>query len=95
MGTFPLFVKAIFPAPAATRHRSVAFPPVPKRFWTQRGAPLAYHTPMAYTARGRGKRSGLRLIYFWIEKKQLCDLLYLYAKNEQGDLTAAQARTLA
>ena len=44
---------------------------------------------------GRGKRGGLRLIYFWIEKRQLCYLLYLYAKNEQGDLTAAQTRTLA
>ena len=44
---------------------------------------------------GRGKRGGLRVIYYWVPKDQVCYMLYVYAKNEQGDLTAAQTRLLA
>ena len=43
---------------------------------------------------GRGKRGGLRVIYYWAVEDNVCYLLFLYAKNEQGDLTPAQIRTL-
>jgi hypothetical protein len=43
---------------------------------------------------GSGKRGGLRIIYFWERSGAVFYMLYAYAKNEQGDLTAAQVRTL-
>jgi len=46
-------------------------------------------------AEGRGKRGGLRVIYFWEKARQTCYMLFLYRKNEQGDLTADQVRSLA
>jgi mRNA-degrading endonuclease RelE of RelBE toxin-antitoxin system len=44
---------------------------------------------------GRGKRGGVRVIYYWAPAVQTVYLLYVYAKNEQGDLTPTQARALA
>jgi mRNA-degrading endonuclease RelE of RelBE toxin-antitoxin system len=44
--------------------------------------------------RGRGKRGGLRLIYYWEPDLDVIYMLYLYAKNEQGDMTPAQLRVL-
>ena len=44
---------------------------------------------------GRGKRGGLRVIYYWDKTSSRCFMLFLYGKNEQGDLTPAQVRTLA
>ena len=44
---------------------------------------------------GRGKRGGVRVIYYWAPEPETVYLLYLYAKNEQGDLTPAQAKALA
>jgi hypothetical protein len=44
---------------------------------------------------GRGKRGGLRVIYFWDEAIETFYLLYLYPKNEQEDFTARQLRVLA
>src|SRR6266850_4075740 len=43
---------------------------------------------------GGGKRGGLRVIYFWAAAERAFYMLYIYAKSEQGDLTAAQARVL-
>jgi len=45
--------------------------------------------------KGSGKRGGLRVIYFWDKTSSTCYMLFLYSKNEQGDLTAAQVRVLA
>ena len=45
--------------------------------------------------KGGGKRGGFRIIYFWHKASATCYMLFLYRKNEQGDLTAAQTRTLA
>lgn len=50
---------------------------------------------LRWAAAGRGKRGGLRLIYYWEPESQTFYMLYLYAKNEQGDLTAAQVKMLA
>lgn len=44
---------------------------------------------------GRGKRGGVRLIYYWEPGKQTFYMLYLYAKNEQEDLTFEQLKVLA
>ena len=43
---------------------------------------------------GAGKRGGLRIIYYWVPGEQAFYMLYVYAKNEQGDLIRAQARSL-
>lgn len=46
-------------------------------------------------AQGGGKRGGFRIIYYWHKASRTFYMLFLYRKNEQGDLTAAQTRTLA
>lgn len=43
---------------------------------------------------GTGKRGGLRVIYYWSARHAEFYMLYAYTKNEQGDLTHKQARTL-
>jgi len=49
---------------------------------------------LRWAAEGRGKRGGLRVIYYWEPAQEAFYMLYLYAKNEQGDLTPAQVRAL-
>ncbi|HYU09472.1 MAG TPA: type II toxin-antitoxin system RelE/ParE family toxin [Gemmatimonadales bacterium] len=49
---------------------------------------------LRWGGRGRGKRGGLRVIYYWALGEQTFYILYVYAKNEQGDLTPAQVKTL-
>jgi mRNA-degrading endonuclease RelE of RelBE toxin-antitoxin system len=44
---------------------------------------------------GRGKRGGLRIVYFWDEPSETFYMLYAYPKNVQEDLTAQQVRFLA
>ena len=44
---------------------------------------------------GRGKRGGLRLIYYWHAEREVILMLFLYRKSEQKDLTADQKRILA
>jgi hypothetical protein len=44
---------------------------------------------------GRGKRGGARVIYYVWNERDLCYLIFAYAKNEQGDLTPAQLKALA
>ena len=43
---------------------------------------------------GRGKRGGVRLIYYWAAKQDRILMLLMYAKNEQDDLTAEQLKVL-
>lgn len=50
---------------------------------------------LRWAAPGRGKRGGVRLIYYWEPERQTFYMLYLYAKNEQGDLTSDQLKVLA
>lgn len=50
---------------------------------------------MRWGGKGTGKRGGLRVIYYWDKPTSTCYMLFLYRKNEQGDLTAAQVRVLA
>ena len=49
---------------------------------------------LRWGAKGRGKRGGLRLIYYWAPQEQAFYMLYVYAKNEQSDLTPAQVKIL-
>ena len=38
---------------------------------------------------------GVRVIYYWATGEATIMMLYLYTKQAQGDLTAAQVRQLA
>jgi hypothetical protein len=44
---------------------------------------------------GRGKRGGLRIIYYWHDEREIFLMLFLYRKSEQKDLTSDQRRILA
>lgn len=44
--------------------------------------------------RGKGKRGGLRIIYFWWQSGKQFWLFTVYNKNEMDDLTAAQHKIL-
>jgi hypothetical protein len=50
---------------------------------------------LRWGAPGRGKRGGLRVIYHWNAREDVAYMLFVYAKNEQGDLTAAQVNALS
>jgi hypothetical protein len=50
---------------------------------------------LRWGAEGRGKRGGLRVIYHWDAKDELAYMLFVYAKNEQGDLTPSQVKLLS
>ncbi|OGT80355.1 MAG: hypothetical protein A3H91_13780 [Gammaproteobacteria bacterium RIFCSPLOWO2_02_FULL_61_13] len=43
---------------------------------------------------GTGKRSGIRVIYYWAPADAAFYMLYAYAKNEQSNITPVQARVL-
>ena len=49
---------------------------------------------LRWSAAGRGKRGGVRVIYFWYVAKGRIYLLALYAKNERDDLSAEEQRVL-
>jgi len=49
---------------------------------------------MRYGLRGKGKRGGMRVIYYWVLRGETILLLYAYAKNAQADLTESQKKTL-
>jgi hypothetical protein len=44
---------------------------------------------------GLGKRGGARVVYYFYNEDFPIFLLALYAKNEKGDLTAAEKREFA
>jgi mRNA-degrading endonuclease RelE of RelBE toxin-antitoxin system len=43
---------------------------------------------------GRGKRGGVRVIYYWIRDRDWILMLLAYPKSEREDLTAEQKRVL-
>src|SRR6266542_7035537 len=43
---------------------------------------------------GRGKRGGVRVIYYWGVAQQRLLMLFLYSKNEQDDLSPDQLKIL-
>jgi len=50
---------------------------------------------LKWKQRGRGKRGGVRVIYYWYVESRLLYMVYAYAKADQGDLTPSQIRKLA
>ncbi|MGH7977821.1 MAG: hypothetical protein ACREE6_00490 [Limisphaerales bacterium] len=49
---------------------------------------------LRWPGRGRGKRGGLRVIYYWRVATDRISLLLAYPKNEMDDLTAEQVKIL-
>jgi|SRR5215217_1231672 len=49
---------------------------------------------LRWALRGKGKRGGLRVIYYWDPADGVIYLLFLYPKNQQEDLTPSQLRLL-
>jgi mRNA-degrading endonuclease RelE of RelBE toxin-antitoxin system len=47
-----------------------------------------------WAATGRGKRGGVRVIYYWAVDRETLLMLLIYGKNEQDDLTPEQLRVL-
>jgi hypothetical protein len=50
---------------------------------------------LRWSAQGRGKRGGARVIYYWHVPGEHIYLIYGYVKSEREDLTPQQLRTLA
>jgi mRNA-degrading endonuclease RelE of RelBE toxin-antitoxin system len=48
-----------------------------------------------WQAAGRGKRGGVRVVYYWAQDPQVILMLLMYGKNERDDLLAHQKKTLA
>jgi hypothetical protein len=46
-----------------------------------------------WSAQGRGKRGGIRVIYYKIEEDEIY-MLFAYPKNKQEDLTIEQLKVL-
>jgi hypothetical protein len=49
---------------------------------------------MRWGIQGRGKRGGVRVIYYWAVQQDRILMLLLYAKNVQDDLTTKQLKVL-
>ena len=49
---------------------------------------------LRWAGSGRGKRGGLRVIYYWWVARQRISMLMVYPKNEQDDLTPDQLKKL-
>ena len=47
-----------------------------------------------WTMRGKGKRGGVRVIYYWIELQERILMLYVYPKSARDDLTQSQLKVL-
>ena len=49
---------------------------------------------LRWAGSGRGKRGGLRVIYYWWVTKDRISMMTVYAKSEQDDLSADQLKQL-
>ena len=49
---------------------------------------------LRWRQRGRGKRGGLRIIYYWHPSEETLYMLLLYRKTKQSNLTPEQLRIL-
>jgi mRNA-degrading endonuclease RelE of RelBE toxin-antitoxin system len=49
---------------------------------------------LRWSAPGRGKRGGIRVIYYWAAEWEQIRLLLAYSKNTKDDLSAGELRTL-
>ena len=49
---------------------------------------------VCFAASGRGKRGGARIIYYYLDDSMPLYALLAYAKNDQGDMTPDEKRTV-
>lgn len=49
---------------------------------------------LRWASGNKGKRGGLRIIYYWMTKDDQIYLLHAYTKSKQEDLTPAQIKIL-
>ncbi len=49
---------------------------------------------MRVAAKGKGKRGGARLIYYFVDAADQCRMLLIYPKGKKDDLTADEKRQL-
>ena len=49
---------------------------------------------LRWTIKNKGKRSGIRVIYYWHTMKHQIYFMTLYTKNEMSDLSAEEKKTL-
>ena len=49
---------------------------------------------MRWSLGSRGKRGGVRIIYFWLKERRRIMLLLIYPKPERDDLTRHQLKVL-
>ena len=49
---------------------------------------------LRWSQKGKGKRGGYRVIYYWDEKQETFYMLLAYAKSKQEDLTPTQMKVL-
>jgi len=49
---------------------------------------------LRWAGKGRGKRGGLRVIYYWWVREHLISLLAVYAKGRKDNLSAAELKLL-
>lgn len=49
---------------------------------------------LRWSASGRGKRGGARVIYYWFVSDEVILMLFAFSKNEQADLTPDQLKQL-
>ncbi len=49
---------------------------------------------LRWAARGRGKRGGARIIYYWAVKRSVILMLHVYVKSEVDDLNRKQIQAL-
>ena len=49
---------------------------------------------MRWAIPGKGKRGGLRIIYYWYAQDEKIYMLLSYKKSEKADLTRTQLRIL-
>jgi hypothetical protein len=50
---------------------------------------------LRWSAQGRGKRGGARVIYYWHVPRHYIYLIYGYVKSKREDLTPQQVKVLA
>lgn len=50
---------------------------------------------LRWAGSGRGKRGGIRAIYYWLAARGAIYMLAAYAKADRDDLTASDKKTLA
>jgi len=49
---------------------------------------------LRWTGSGRGKRGGIRVVYYYITEDEQIYMLYAYPKSKKDDLTADQLKQL-